>query len=194
MATRPNRLIGESRYAERMPAATLVSVEEYLQTSYDPDCEFVDGQVLERNMGEWDHAGLQAVLIEWFASRRKALGLVVIPELRVQISERRYRVPDVAVVKGKGHGRVLRRPPFLCIEILSPEDRASRVEEKIDDYLAFGVPHVWLIDPRKRVAWSYTADQKRESAVVLATNDPRLEIPLADLFSELDEAVDLSEE
>ena len=177
-----------------MPAATLVLVEEYLRTSYHPDREFVDGEILERNVGEWDHAGTQAVLIEWFAFRRKALGLVVIPELRVQVSERRYRVPDIAVVKGKGHGRILRQPPFLCIEIVSPDDRTSRTEAKIDDYLAFGVPYVWLIDPRKRAAWSYTGDHRREAVAVLRTTDPVRELPLAELFAELDEAVDLTED
>jgi Uma2 family endonuclease len=50
------------------------------------------------------------------------------------------RVPDIAVTISRPAGRVLREPPFLCIEILSPEDRASRGEEKIDDYLQFGVP------------------------------------------------------
>jgi hypothetical protein len=31
--------------------ATLVPVEEYLSTNYDPDCEYVDGQIVERNLG-----------------------------------------------------------------------------------------------------------------------------------------------
>ena len=36
---------------------TLVSVEEYLNTSYDgADREYVDGRIVERNLGEKDHS------------------------------------------------------------------------------------------------------------------------------------------
>ena len=41
-------------------------------------------------------------------------------------------------------------------EILSPEDRISRMQERIDDYLAFGVSYVWVIDPKTRRAWVHT--------------------------------------
>jgi Uma2 family endonuclease len=179
-------------YARDMPATISVSVEDYLTASYDPDCEFVDGELVDRNMGEWDHAGLQGILVAWFLARRRELGLVAVPELRVQISARRFRVPDITVAKGKGFGRILRTPPFLCIEILSPEDRATRIEQKIDDYIGFGVPHIWLIDPHKRLAWSYTRDGKRELTTVLATTDPDLELSLGELFAELDELVESS--
>jgi hypothetical protein len=33
-----------------------VSVEEYLNTSYDPDVEFVDGVLVQRNVGDWLHS------------------------------------------------------------------------------------------------------------------------------------------
>ncbi len=41
-------------------AQTLISVEEYLKTSYSPDCDYVDGVVEERNLGERDHSWIQA--------------------------------------------------------------------------------------------------------------------------------------
>ena len=46
-----------------MKAATLVPVEEYLRTTYHPDCDYVDGEVLERNVGERDHSKVQRELI-----------------------------------------------------------------------------------------------------------------------------------
>jgi Uma2 family endonuclease len=173
---------------------TDISVEEYLNTSYDPDCEYVDGEVIERNMGEPDHAGLQNAIGGWLWTRRKQLGIHVFTEMRVQVAPTRFRIPDVAVTKSKVKGRILREPPLLCIEILSPEDRVSRMEVKIDDYLKFGVAYVWLIDPRKKRAWSYTHDGRRESSSVLTTEEPRIELPIAELFAELDEEVDLSGE
>lgn len=176
-----------------MGTSAAVSVEEYLSTVYDPDCEYVDGEVLERNMGETDHGGLQGILIAWLFARRKQLGIHVFPETRTQVAPRRYRVPDVAVTASRPAGRILREPPFLCIEILSPEDRASRIEEKIDDYLRFGVAHVWLLDPRKKLAWAYNRDGKREAVKTLTTDTPHIECPIAELFAELDEEIEQGE-
>jgi Uma2 family endonuclease len=106
------------------------------------------------------------------------------------VSASRYRIPDIAVTLKKPIGRILTEPPFLCIEIVSPEDRVSRMEEKIDDYLKFGVRYVWLIDPRKKAAWSYTREGKREAASILVTDEPRIELPLHDLLAELFEEIE----
>jgi Uma2 family endonuclease len=38
-------------------------------------------------------------------------------------------------------------PPYLCVEILSPEDTAVETLEKVREYLHFGVDWVWVIDP-----------------------------------------------
>jgi Uma2 family endonuclease len=171
-------------------ATTLVSLEEYLATAYEPDCEYIDVEVLECNLGEADHGGLQALLVAWLLNRRKQFGIHVFPELRTQVAPKRYRVPDIAVTTSRPAGRILQAPPFLCIEILSPEDRASRIQEKIDDYLTFGVAHIWLLDPRKRRAWSYTREGKREAVNILTTDTPRIELPVAELFDELAEEIE----
>jgi len=173
-----------------MTSGTLVSLEEYLSTTYHPDCEYVDGEILERNVGEVDHGGLQGIVGSWLYVRRKQLGIHVFPETRTQVSASRYRIPDIAVTLKKPIGRILTEPPFLCIEIVSPEDRVSRMEEKIDDYLKFGVRYVWLIDPRKKAAWSYTREGKREAASILVTDEPRIELPLHDLLAELFEEIE----
>jgi Uma2 family endonuclease len=173
-----------------MASTTLVSLDEYLTTVYDPDREYVDGELIERNMGEADHAGLQGILTAWLFSQRKALGIHVFPELRLQVAPKRYRIPDVAVTTTKIQGRVMRKPPLLCIEVLSPEDRASRLEDKIDDYLRFGVQHIWVIDPCQKCAWSYTSEGKREAVTVLRIADPKIELPLSELFRELEESVE----
>ena len=55
-----------------MAARALISVEEYLRTSYDPDCEYVDGEVQERIVGQKKHAKLQKafVLSCWVPRKR----------------------------------------------------------------------------------------------------------------------------
>jgi Uma2 family endonuclease len=168
-----------------MATGALVSLEEYLSTTYDPDCEYVDGELIERNMGESDHSGIQMIVAAELYNQRREHGIYVFPELRVEVSPGRYRVPDITVTKHKLRDRVLRVPPFLCVEILSPEDRANRTEEKIDDYLFFGVPYVWVIDPRTRKGWIYTSEAKRESAQVLTTSNPDLALSLTGVFEAL---------
>ena len=54
-----------------MPAVELVSVREYLSTAYRPDCDYVDGVVVERNLGEYDHGRLQMAVSAYFYARRK---------------------------------------------------------------------------------------------------------------------------
>ena len=79
--------------------------------------------------------------------------------------------------------QIFTTPPFLCIEILSAEDRMSRMLEKIDDYLQMGVPHVWVIDPGARRGYHYTPDGMREAKDgVLRTSNPELAVPLAEVW------------
>ena len=169
-----------------MGTATLVPVSEYLTTDYSPDCDYVDGVLEDRNVGEHDHGRLQAVLIMLLGALEKKLGIHVTAEQRVQIRPTRFRVPDVCVVLGKPDEQIFTRPPFLCVEILSPDDRMSRMDRKIRDYLDFGVRFVWLIDPVNRTATIYTPHQAtlvRDET--LRTADPEIVISLADLFAAL---------
>lgn len=168
-----------------MPARTLVSVEKYLRTSYRPDCDYVDGEVVERNLGEYNHASLQMAIAAYLFARRHQWHIIVLPGMRVQIKPNRFRIPDICVILGEPSEKILTKPPFLCIEILSPEDRMSRVRERIDDYLEMGVPYVWVLDPETRLAYTAThADGLCEvKSGVLATENPKLEMPLSELFS-----------
>jgi Uma2 family endonuclease len=167
-----------------MKAAALVPVEEYLRTTYRPDCDYVDGEVLERNVGERDHSKLQGELLYYFRSRAAKWKIHVYPEQRVQVAKTRFRIPDICVVVGdEPDEQIFTRPPFICIEVLSPEDRLQRTQERIDDYLKFGVRYVWVIDPWKRRAWVYTVDGSREvKDGILRTENPDMHVPLAELF------------
>jgi Uma2 family endonuclease len=168
-----------------MPTKTLMSVEEYLRTSFeDGDREFVDGEVVERNMGEINHGGIQGFLAHLFWQMAARMGLRVLTDIRIRINSTRYRIPDVAVwltggkVDGDQYGVPL-FPPFLVIEIMSPEDRMSRVRPKLKEYLSIGVQWIWLIDPIKGTALCYSqADPEGSPCDSLQTKDPAIEIPL----------------
>ncbi len=170
-----------------MATETLISVEEYLGTSYRPDCEYVDGYVLERNLGERDHSSVQMAISGYLYARRHQLGIRVFPEQRVQVKPARFRVPDICVLTGpRPQEQIFTAPPFLCIEILSKDDRLPALQERVDDYLAFGVAYVWVVDPRKRRAWIYTATGVSEPKDrVLRTASPEIVVPLEEIFAEL---------
>jgi Uma2 family endonuclease len=162
-----------------MQAATLTSIDEYLHTPYDPDCDYVDGVVEERNLGETSHATLQLLIGSHLLQQKRVSGIHVMTELRMQTQPTRFRVPDIVVTDGKPREAVLTQAPLLCIEILSPEDRLSRIRSRAEEYLQFGVPEVWIIDPdslRTYVVSSNGLNETRER--VLTTKDGRIRLDL----------------
>jgi Uma2 family endonuclease len=167
-----------------MGAATLVSVKDYLSTSYSPDREYIDGRIVERNLGELTHGRIQRRLIVYFDLRSKEPGIEVVPEQRVQVSPTRFRIPDVTIVKtSQIQGEIFTAPPHLCIEILSKDDAMLYMQEKIDDYLRFGVPYVWIINPRLHRGYVATkAGMVEAESGVLETTDPEIRVPVAALF------------
>ena len=164
-----------------LPSTTTISVEEYLTTSYRPDCDYIDGVVLERNVGELDHSDLQGLRV-----RQRQFGVRVLPEQRVQVAPTRFRIPDVCIVTS-AREQIIHQPPVVCIEILSVEDRMSRMQQRIDDYIAFGVRYVWVIDPRSHRAWAHTTEGVREVRDgILRAENPDITLPLAEIFAEME--------
>jgi Uma2 family endonuclease len=106
----------------------------------------------------------------------------VLPAQRVQVSATQFRVPDVCVIlAGSNPGQIFTSPPFICIEILSRDDRISGMQERIKDHLAFGVPHLWLLNPQTRSGWRCTAEGMFETQE-FRTENPEIVLPLASLF------------
>ena len=93
-----------------MATATLISVEEYLATSYRPDRELTDGQLVERNLGEYDHSRLAG----WLFNREREWNIRVVVEQRVQVKPNRFRVPDVSVIRrDRPVEAIFRHPPIV---------------------------------------------------------------------------------
>jgi Uma2 family endonuclease len=163
---------------------TLISVEEYLASSYEPDCDYVDGHIEERNLGEWNHSTVQLRIGAYLLYKYEREGVRAATELRVQVKAKRFRIPDVCVVLGDPREQILTKPPFLCIEILSPEDRMSRIKERINDFLAMGVPYAWVLDPQTEQAYCVTAagGWLEVTDGVPRTENPVLEVPLSEIF------------
>lgn len=169
-----------------MATAALISLEEYLNTSYEPDSDFVDGMLEERNLGEWNHSRLQAILSRYLGIREREWNVRVAVELRIRVSPSRVRIPDLCVIaKGDVPNGILTQPPLVCIEILSPDDRWARVEKRIEDFLAMGVSHVWVFDPQERQVWDCMSTGRR-LVTEHTLEAPPVSIHLPELFAELD--------
>jgi len=168
---------------------TFIPLEEYLHTDYSPDCDYVDGELVERNVGEFDHADLETEIGHYFRGRYRKAGFKAVVEQRVQVASTRFRVPDVCVARAeRPMPQIFRNPPIIAIEILSPEDRLSVVRKKIDDYLAFGIPNIWVIDPQERRAFICTRGGWAESTdLILRSTDGAIVLPLPEIFAALDQ-------
>ena len=160
-------------------------MEEYLRTSYEPNCEYIDGVLVPKAMGTRKHAKLQiriAMLIEMaFPSYE------VMPELTVRISDTEYLIPDLAVDRrDRPRDPYPLSPVHLCIEILSPDDRLSAVLKKCETYHAWGTPHTWVFDPVTRRAWQYSRGTRAveiEASGELTAGD--IHLRLTDIFAVL---------
>jgi Uma2 family endonuclease len=166
-----------------MATGTLISVEEYLKTVYRPDCDYVAGLVEERNMGEFDHGLVQTRLAYFLMSLYKQTGLLPVTELRMRVRQNKYRIPDVVVIQNRPGGKVLTEPPLLCIEILSSEDRLSRMNTRVQEYLEFGVPVVWVVDPAEKTIWIYRKSGMQEATgASIKLDGTSIEIPFSEIF------------
>jgi Uma2 family endonuclease len=166
-----------------------VPLEEYLFTVYEHDCEYDDGIVVERNLGEFAHAYLQIILGAIFTvNNMEAWGVFGLAEQRVQIKPRKFFVPDVCVLRMHATiDDIPPHPPLIVIEILSPDDTIPGSARKAAEYRQFGVEHVWMIDPRERTAHRRTAiGLELVSDGELAVPDTPILVRTAELFEKLD--------
>jgi Uma2 family endonuclease len=172
-----------------MTTPALIPVSEYLETIYRPDRDYVDGEVLERNLGEREHAALQGILATIFHNHRKAWGVITLPEQRVQVSESNYRVADLCVVEATApRDRIVKQPPLIAIEILSRRDTMQSIRKRGNDYLKMGVKHFWIFDPVDRWALIATNNGLIEpEGGELTVHGTPIKLVLPEIFAELDE-------
>ena len=81
-----------------MATLAIVPVEEYLRTTYEPDMEYVNGQLVERHVGEYYHSRMQCLTSATLVAREQERGFSAFTEQRVQVNdEPRFRIPDLCV-------------------------------------------------------------------------------------------------
>ena len=169
-----------------MPAGTtLVSVEEYLGKSYEPNCEYIDGVLRQKPMPTGEHSTVEDQIVYLvkvgfpdFAART---------ELTVRIRPTRFLIPDVAIQR---RDRIQKPYPIdpvhVCIEVVSPTDRLVDVFDKCKEYHDWGVEMAWVVDPATQRGWEY---RKGQAPVEVPPDGSLtaegLSLRLADVFTDL---------
>jgi Uma2 family endonuclease len=156
------------RYTDGMTTKTRVTLDEFLSMPEEgpPWLELIDGQVLEKPMPTLPHGRLALR-----AGRHLDVYLEETGEGTVYVEARhndrendRSYLPDVSVVlRGRlntalGNVRYAEIPPDLAIEVVSPDDRAKRIIERVNYYLARGTSLVWIIEPQTETLTAYRPD------------------------------------
>ena len=109
--------------------------------------------------------------------------------MRVRVTnEPRYRIPDICVVSvAHPYERYLTHPPHLVIEVLSRDDEPADMLAKMGEYLAMGIPHIWVADPYKRRVVEGDADGIRKSSRRIVETDLVGSVDFNELFAQLQE-------
>src|ERR1700742_4817733 len=103
-----------------MASVALIPLSEYLNTTYRPDRDYLEGELKQRNVGEQPHAHVQGLLCFIFQRNRDLWQVRPLPEQRVQVSPDRFRIPDVTVLRSSDPwDPVVGFAPLICIEVLS---------------------------------------------------------------------------
>jgi Uma2 family endonuclease len=167
-------------------ATSQISVEEYLKMVTEPDCDYVEGVVEERHVGERDHAAWQEALIGWFRDHKHEQNIFVFPELRIQVAPERFRVPDVTILSREApREQIITHPPLAVFEILSPEDTMTRMLEKLADYERMGIRAIWVVEPKKPSYFRFV-EGKLIPATVFDLPDRSFSVPMVEIQKLID--------
>ena len=183
-----------------------MTLSEFLELpETEPPSEFVCGRIIPKPMPAFNHAALTSRLIGLFTIYlMRSAEAVVFDNLRhADVGQARAYLPDISIIRRDRLPRdaeqrrrgAVSTVPDLAIEVTSPDDRPSRIADKLVFYLRSGMPLTWIVDPDDRTITFYRPDA---SAVTYGGDDvvradpvlPGFELKLADLFGVLDEGLD----
>ena len=181
-----------------MSTKTLLTSEDLWKIVADGSrYELSQGELVSMTPIGMEHGGVVGAIIELLRRhvKKNNLGMVG-PEIGFRLSRNpdTVRAPDVAFIARErlpkeGIPRKFAEfAPDLAVEVLSPEDSASDVLRKIEEYLTFGTRLVWVVDPATRRVTVYRSLQ---DVKVLTTEDeldgadvlPGFRTPVAELFN-----------
>ncbi len=174
----------------------IVSAEQLLKTPDLGRCELVRGELIMMTPAGFEHGSIVAKMTAPLGGfvKKHQLGRVtgVGTGFLIGHDPDTVRAPDVAFVRA---GRIPAEPvrgffpgaPDLAVEVLSPDDRASRVLDKVHQWLEAGCGIVWVVDPEKQTV---TVHEGPNRTATLRTADelsgadllPGFRFPVAKIF------------
>lgn len=130
-------------------------LEEYLNASHEIPCEYVDGILVAKHVGQRTHGVLQLSLANLLIGLQQRHGIRVYIEQHVRIAPSRYRIPDVLIMPA-GHNReeILTEPPICTFEIVSEKESWTELTGKYKDHYAMGVHSIVIADPYERAVFT----------------------------------------
>ena len=164
--------------------------------------ELIDGELVEMAPSSEDHSWIGALFVGYLVAHvvPRKLGRVYQADvgLKVQVNPDRVLGPDAAFIRaerlprGRDRRRHVQIIPDLVVEVVSPHDRAPKVAEKVERYLALGVALVVIVWPDTRTLDVHAPDQPARTLTIADTFDagdvvPGFRVPVADLFIDIDD-------
>ncbi len=156
-------------YTLRMAAELedpLITAEQLARMDLDGPCELVRGRIVSVSPAGAPHTivvGLvNHALVQHVSSR--GLGLVTSGEGGYWVARDpdTVRAPDLAFLSHETlrrweeeGGTFFPLAPDLAVEVLSPDDSWSKIEEKVEEYLASGGKLVWVFVPKGEKVYVY---------------------------------------
>jgi Uma2 family endonuclease len=170
-------------------AVKLLSLEDFLASpETEPESEYFDNEIIQKPMPKGKHSAIQGELTSFINSNLRLKRIArAFPELRCTFGGMSI-VPDISVFRwdrivrdANGEiANVFNIPPDWMIEILSPDQRQTKLVKKILFAIENGTEMAWLIDPDEKVIFIYRANQALQ-----IYDRPEQFLPIPDFASDL---------
>ncbi len=164
-------------------ATNLLTLEEFRKRYAEekPYYEYWFGEAVQKSVPTWLHSLLQQILCEFLNRAGYRSG----PEVELRIDSGWQPKADVAAALVIEHPYPT-KPIDVVAEILSPEDRMSRVFEKCRQYARIGITKIFVLDPKSKSAWEWSRDMENLERVSIMELPNGRSLAVADVWSELD--------
>jgi len=137
-----------------MATKALITPEQYLARHFEREPELVHGEIVERPLPNFSHGSIQLRLGSRLEALRSSHQVFTGVEVRVRLAADLIRIPDIALWTELPE-ELPASPPVLIVEVSSPDDRLHDLLLKLDEYHAWGVQHIWLVEPELKKLYIY---------------------------------------
>ncbi len=152
--------------------AVPTSIEQYLNTSYRPDVEFIEGDLRERSATPWSHSRLLTLAGSWFGQHEEEWDILTGLNARIRVSLSRVRLTDLVIVVPAAYPPALVEPPLIVIEVLAENDSNAEVEQRVLDYQLMGIRNVWIINSKIGHGQVFCAKTRKYVSRLTVENSP----------------------